>query len=56
MRPRHIFACVDDDGVFRDDDGVFRDDDGVFRKEKPSQWPSIRRGHALSAARALGLR
>ena len=42
IRPRHIFACVDDDGV--------------IRKEKPSQWPSIRRGHALSAVKALGSR
>jgi len=42
IRPRHIFAGVDDDGV--------------IRKEKPSQWPSVRRGRALSAAKALGSR
>ncbi len=29
---------------------------GAIRKEKPSEWPGIRRGHALSAAKALGLR
>jgi hypothetical protein len=38
----HIVACVNDDGV--------------IRKEQPSQWPSIRRGRALSAAKALGSR
>ena len=36
-----LFACLDDDGV--------------IRKEK-DQWPSMRRGHALSAAKALGSR
>jgi len=38
----HIVACVNDDGV--------------IRKEQPSQWPGIRRGRALSAAKALGSR
>ena len=47
-----------DVGRFGSSDGDAHrvDDDGVIRKGKPSQWPSIRRGHALSAAKALGSR